>query len=118
MIYKVSYGNHDEYVPYYLESDRILTQEQFEELALGFMVEAQKRAIEKQKAHGDYVGWREITEALLEVLSQLGPFRLVDDIPEVKLWGPGIIRQLTSSHHPGKLGGGFLKRLRSHQDGS
>jgi len=23
-----------------------------------------------------------------------------------------------SSHHPGKLGGGFLKRLRSHQDGS
>jgi len=25
---------------------------------------------------------------------------------------------LTSSHHPGKLGGGFLKRLRSHQDGS
>jgi len=26
--------------------------------------------------------------------------------------------ELTSSHHPGKLGGGFLKRLRSHQDGS
>lgn len=89
MIYKIAYSNQEQYVPYYLESDRILTKEEFRAVTLGFIAEAEKRAIAANPEF--WVGWHEIVLALREVLLELGSFRLVEDFPEVNLWGSGVV---------------------------
>lgn len=108
MIYVVSYGNHDEYVPDYLESSENLSQQEFTALAKSLLPQAEERALKVN--HDMYVGWREIAQALLAILLESGRFKPVPPMPEVLLFGRNIIEKPRDAKYEGfKLSSAVIK---------
>ena len=73
MQYIVSYTNEEEYVPIILEGPEVLN---WKEYCSQFLQEAAKRVL-KKKANKYTDGWRDIIDALIEILQEQGYRRVI-----------------------------------------